>query len=191
MSEHALKSRLNKADVMGYLRTLVRHARRYWYYYVTPVAVALAFNHYAMVGINVTQSLSDHVFLTIKGTFTPHRGEKMAFVWQGGGPYPKGVIFTKIVRGVPGDVVTRQGRDFYVNGDWVATAKEYSSKGYPLDVGPTGVIPAGQYFVMTHHPDSYDSRYATVGWIHQEHIVGKTIALFDWDEFRGLFKRET
>jgi len=187
MTTFMLKQRVTKEHVGGYLAKVWVHFKKYWVYYVCPVIVALVFNQYAMIGINVTHSLSDHVFLTIKGNFAPARGEKMAFVWQGGGPYPKGVIFTKIVRGVPGDVVTRQGREFYVNGDWVASAKEYSTTGHPLEVGPVGVIPEGQYFVMTHHPDSFDSRYSTVGWIKREQIVGRTISLFDWNEFSGLF----
>lgn len=190
-TQNAMKARFNKVDFRAYFKTLAPHFRRYWYYYVTPVAVALIFNQYAMIGINVTKSLSEHVFLTVKGNFVPHRGEKMSFVWHGGGPYPKGVIFTKIVRGVPGDRVERQGRDFYINGEWVATAKEYSTTGHPLEVGREGVIPPGEYFVMTHHPDSFDSRYSTVGWIKQEQIVGHAIALFDWDEFSSLFMRRS
>ena len=84
----------------------------------------------------------------------------------------------KIVRGVPGDLVTWQGRDVYINGKYVATAKTHSLKGIPLERGPEGVIPAGHYFLWTPHKDSYDSRYADIGWIPKELIRGFASPLF-------------
>ena len=101
----------------------------------------------------------------------------VSFTWAGGGPYPKGLGFVKIVKGIPGDVVTVQGRDFYVNGVKVATAKERSLKGQPLDLGPTGIIPPGHYFVWTPHKDSLDSRYQLTGWVKKEQITGRAVPL--------------
>jgi conjugal transfer pilin signal peptidase TrbI len=83
------------------------------------------------------------------------------------------LTFVKMVKGVPGDVVTREGRDYYINGVKVATAKEFSLKGEPLELGPTGIIPAGRYFVWTPHKDSLDSRYGRAGWISQDDVIGR------------------
>ncbi|WP_083987474.1 S26 family signal peptidase [Croceicoccus marinus] len=80
--------------------------------------------------------------------------------------------FGKHVLGMPGDVVTRQGRTFAINGEIVATAKPKSRKGEVLALGPTGTIPAGCYYVGTDHPDSFDSRYAAIGWICADRILG-------------------
>lgn len=80
--------------------------------------------------------------------------------------------FGKHVLGMPGDVVTRQGRTFAVNGKVVAAAKPRSRKGEVLALGPTGTIPAGCYYVGTDHPDSFDSRYAAIGWICANRILG-------------------
>lgn len=80
--------------------------------------------------------------------------------------------FGKRVLGMPGDLVTRQGRTFAVNGKVVAIAKPRSRKGEPLALGPTGTIPDGCYYVGTDHPDSFDSRYAAIGWICQDRILG-------------------
>lgn len=167
-----------KLSVPEYLKLVKTSLKKHWYYYLTPIVVAVAFNHYAMIGVNVTDSLNDHVFVTIKGDFTPERGDKMAYRWHGGGGFPEGSIFVKVVRGVPGDVVTRQGRDFFVNGNYVGTAKEISKTGKPLEAGPVGVIPPGHYYVATPHPDSLDSRYALSGWIKQDTIKGKVYGLF-------------
>lgn len=81
-------------------------------------------------------------------------------------------LFGKLVYGVGGDTVSRGGRTFFVNGKAVAVAKPHSRKGEPLPLGPTGVIPHGCYFVGTPHKDGFDSRYALIGWICRDRIVG-------------------
>lgn len=176
-SESGLQ-RLRLKNIISYIELVKAHARVFWPYYVAPIAFVLVFNHFAIIGINVTRSLPYHVFLTLKAPHEPKKGEMLSFVWQGGGPYPKGLIFTKIVAGVPGDRVTRKERTFYVNGIEVGIAKPFSTTGIPLKAGPEGIIPAGHYYVMTAHPDSLDSRYALTGWISQESVVGRAIGLF-------------
>lgn len=86
------------------------------------------------------------------------------------GPRPQ--PFGKRVAGMPGDRVTRQGRTFFVNGTPVATAKPATRFGEPLALGPTGTVPSGCYFVTTEHKDGFDSRYAAIGWICRNSILG-------------------
>lgn len=81
-------------------------------------------------------------------------------------------MFGKHVIGGAGDVVTREGRTFFVNGKEVATAKIQSRFGEPLALGPVGKIPFGCYYVGTDHKDGFDSRYALIGWICRDRIVG-------------------
>lgn len=80
--------------------------------------------------------------------------------------------FGKIVYGVGGDQVTRRGRLFLVNGRPVAIAKPRTLRGEPLDIGPTGTVPRGCYFVATPNKDSFDSRYALIGWICGRQLIG-------------------
>ena len=80
--------------------------------------------------------------------------------------------FGKRVYGVGGDVVSVQGRTFFVNGHAVAVAKEVSRFGEPLALGPTGIIPKACYFAATQHKDSFDSRYAAIGWICRARMLG-------------------
>jgi conjugal transfer pilin signal peptidase TrbI len=80
--------------------------------------------------------------------------------------------FGKRVSGVPGDIVTEKGRVFFVNGKLVAKAKINSRRGEALALGPTGTVPKGCYFVTTEHKDSFDSRYAAIGWICRQRILG-------------------
>jgi len=84
----------------------------------------------------------------------------------------KPMLFGKHVYGIAGDVVTLEGRTFSINGKAIATAKEKSRRGEPLALGPTGVIPNGCYFAGTPHKDGFDSRYAIIGWICRDRIVG-------------------
>ena len=126
--------------------------------------------------VNASTSLPNWAFL-LDRTRMPQRGDTIMFTPPpsdlltahfGSAPKP----FGKIVYGVPGDRVTRIGRDYSVNGRVVAHAKFVSKRGEPLALGPVGVLPRGCYFVGTPNPDSFDSRYAAIGWICRDRILG-------------------
>ena len=68
--------------------------------------------------------------------------------------------------------MTRRGRLFLVNGRAIALAKSSTLRGEPLELGPTGTIPRGCYFVATPNKDSFDSRYALIGWICRRQVLG-------------------
>ena len=156
---------------------LAKHLRRWGGAYLAVVLAALLFKAHFVFGINSSASLPQHVFLIHKGE-APQRGQYVAFRWQGGGLHPAGTTFVKILAGVPGDVVTRNERDFFVNGEFVGTAKTHSRSGAALEPAAAGVIPPGHYFVRAPHPDSLDSRYRLPGLIAQDQIIGRAYALF-------------
>ena len=90
--------------------------------------------------------------------------------------YRPGVIFGKRVIGVPGDRLEVKGRDFYINGRWIARARETDSLGNPAPLFKyNGRIPEGCYFVLGHHPRSFDSRYW--GFVYKKAIIGKLYPL--------------
>lgn len=126
--------------------------------------------------INATQSLPNWAFILEK-KLPPQRGDLVFFdpplsplLVAHFGAHPD--LFAKRVYGVAGDRVTRVGRRFFVNGRQVALAKLVSTRGEPLALGPTGLIPAGCYFVGTPHKDGFDSRYAAIGWICRDRVLG-------------------
>ena len=86
-------------------------------------------------------------------------------------------LFGKYVYGIGGDVVTVSGRTFSINGTPLVTAKMQSRRGEPLALGPTGRIPPGCYFVGSPHQDGFDSRYALIGWICRDRLVGTGTAI--------------
>lgn len=126
--------------------------------------------------INTTNSLPNWAFLVNRDA-RPARGDLVFFAAPdsallhrhfGAHPAP----FGKIVYGVAGDRITRQDRMFLVNGVPVARAKRRSLRGERLEPGPSGVLPRGCLFVATPHTNSFDSRYAEIGWICRERILG-------------------
>jgi conjugal transfer pilin signal peptidase TrbI len=156
---------------------LERLARRWGIACALLVAAAAQFQQHFMFGLNASPSLPVGLFLIHKGT-APTIGDYVAFRWAGGGPHPAGTTFVKVIAGMPGDVVTRIDRDFFINGTRVGRAKPFSRQGVPLEPGPTGILSAGHYYVRAPHPDSLDSRYRLTGWITQSQIIGRAYALF-------------
>ncbi len=130
------------------------------------------------LGINGTDSLPGLVYLVFNGELPNKRGDVIAFYPPSNRFYPERMFFVKKAMGLPGDSVTRQGQDFFINRRWVAMAKTRSNSGNSLAPGPEGIIPEGSWFVWTPHPDSYDSRYADIGWIPKDRVIGRAVRLF-------------
>ena len=140
------------------------------------VSSLAAFGESHALMINASPSLPYWAIWLTRGA-TPQRGDIVLF-----GPPASPLLekhfgkepqpFGKRVSGVPGDIVTERSRSFFVNGKLVATAKPKSRIGEALALGPTGAVPKGCYFVTTGHKDGFDSRYAAIGWICRQRILG-------------------
>jgi len=168
--------------VVVFCPLLLAALRRWWYLpLVTALPIWVA-GQFVSIGFNATESLPAKVFLVLKWDRQVQPGDLLAFEWTGSKPYPPGLQFVKVVGGVGGDTVTREGRTYAVNGRVIGEAREYGSRGpmagVPLELGPTGPIPQGHYFVHTPHPQSLDSRYALLGWVRPEQVIGRAVVLF-------------
>ena len=184
-----------RLSVTEYRQLCWSHFKCYWKHYTIPLVVVFLLQLVIRIDVNYTESLPGHVYITIKGWKTDlKRGEYVAYAFPTEHPYSpfrKGSQMVKIIGGVPGDTVRMtENRDFAVigpddshafeaiGGHLMGTAKTISRMGKPLEAGPVGVIPEGQYYVFAPHKDSLDSRYAMVGWINREDIIGRTLPLF-------------
>ncbi|MGJ7461424.1 signal peptidase I [Halomonas sp. MA07-2] len=131
----------------------------------------------------------------------PERGDVMVFRF----PNEPAVNFIKRVVGLPGDTLSYEGKQLYVNGEAVpkrlleegpAAAPgelllaeqlgglEHRIYNNPRDPGPQMrevVVPEGHYFTMGDNRDhSNDSRYW--GFVPEENIVGRAFAVWmSWD----------
>ena len=164
-------------DAPRFRSLTLRHLRRWGIAYAAAMAAAAWFHSHYALGLNASRSLPGTLYLIERGTL-PQRGEHVAFRWAGGGAYPAGVTFIKLLAGQAGDTVARDGAVFSVAGTPIGPAKPLSRRGEPLEPGPTGTLPEGRYFVFAPHPDSLDSRYALTGWIAREQIIGRARAIF-------------
>jgi len=135
------------------------------------------------IGVGFSQSLPFDFYLIKLGEM-PRKNDYVAFIMDKPNPYYKpGIQFGKRVSGISGDVLTVKGRDYYINGMFVASAMTTDTKKRPvgqflptLDEHGNTVIPEGRFFVLTDHPMSYDSRYW--GYLEKEKILGKMIPIF-------------
>ena len=90
------------------------------------------------------------------------------------------VPYLKTVRGVPGMRV-EVGADGTVRLDGVSVgrAKTHALDGRPLAAIASGTIPEGRFFLHADHADSHDSRYAEIGLVAAERILGRAVAMPD------------
>jgi len=93
-----------------------------------------------------------------------------------GSPVP----YLKTVRGVPGmTVAVDADGTVRLDGEPAGRAKTRALDGRPLSAVAPGVIPAGHYFLHADHADSHDSRYAEIGLVPRERILGRAVAMPD------------
>lgn len=159
---------------------LRRHPRAWGAFALFAVA-GFVFSHYYWLRFTLTESMPYHLVLVEKSPPAPgslKRGDLVAWRWPGGLIYPEGAVFLKVVKGLPGDEVTRVGRDFFVNGEYLGRAKTVSRYGHPLAANLPGTVPAGRYYLYAPHKDSLDSRYAATGYVPHDRMLGKAYGLF-------------
>ena len=101
-----------------------------------------------------------------------------------GSPVP----YLKTVRGVPGmAIAVGPGGTVFLDGEPVARAKAHALDGRPLEAIAPGIVPPGHFYLHADHVDSHDSRYAEIGLVAAERILGRAIAMPDipWLGLKG------
>ena len=88
--------------------------------------------------------------------------------------------YLKTVRGVPGmAVAVGTDRTVFLDGEPVGRAKAHALDGRPLAAIAPGIIPPGHFYLHADHADSHDSRYAEIGLVPRDRILGRAIAMPD------------
>lgn len=131
---------------------------------------------------NLTPSLPHHLVWLRRDGAALQRGDLLVYRFEGEAasdrPGLRGQPFFKVLRGLPGDVVTVSGQTVWLNGQPVGEAKTHAFDGQPLHPIPAGVIPAGHFYVQGTGPDSFDSRYQESGLVRAEQVLGTAVVLF-------------
>ena len=166
------------------------HVRLRWYLYLPVFAIwGLAYVRLYVdptprlpVLFNWTASLPYRVALVRYGPALLERGDYIVFAFAGDAQdsYPglRSQPFFKRIRGLPGDVVTVEGRAVAVNGEVVGLAKSHAFDRRPLEPAVATVIPPGHYYVQGTHVDSFDSRYSSSGLVRADQVIATVVPLF-------------
>lgn len=144
--------------------------------------VAILFQAFFKVGINDSTNSMPHLFYLIKkDPIEVKRNDIIEFDYYnkyGNGErfyYENHSPFVKKVVGVPGDKIEFVGNEFYINDFASGIVKKTSTQGDPLVPNKSKILGEDEYFVYTENKDSFDSRYAYVGYVSREQIKGKVI----------------
>ncbi len=195
-----MSSAITMDKVHSYVPIVTKWWSKWWAAAVCFVVVLLGTAHYITFVVNVTDSLPQKMFIVWKQEKSVGRGDFVAFPWPKNLVYPKGIGFIKQVAGVPGDtVVVNENREFTVIRQQSAASnipgstpealtqsvgrakthgEQGNMKGVPLELGFTGVIPEGYLYVYAWSKDSLDSRYAILGLVRKDQVIGRAVPLF-------------
>lgn len=126
---------------------------------LAPILLLVTGVYYALDGlsINFSDSLPYTFLYEAKGS--PVQGDLVQFDLYH--PYfKKKVSLTKRIACGEAQCIRREGRDFYCDEQYLGKAKTHTLTGKPLSLFEANIaIPKGHAFVMSPHPDSFDSRY--------------------------------
>lgn len=179
----------------AYLALCKTHFIGNWHYYLAPLVAVILFQTFFRFDVNYTESLPDHVFITVKGWKTGFKhGDYVAYRFpteNPASPFRKGDHMVKVIGGIAGDRVEIMAdgqvklhrtddteATKLMGGRSMGIAKPISRAGKPLVASRSGVIPEGAYYVFAPHKDSLDSRYEMVGLVREEDIIGKSFPIF-------------
>jgi conjugal transfer pilin signal peptidase TrbI len=134
-------------------------------------------HQYFGFGFNNTESLDNKVFFVEKNKI-PKQGDFVVFKKNTNGILPDGTQFIKKIAGISGDLVEHKNGKVYINYQALGEIKPNTQSGKSLQFGYVGIIPDEFYFAYTTHPRSFDSRYAQLGLIHENEIIGVATPLW-------------
>ncbi len=112
--------------------------------------------------------------LAYKGDKTPQKGDVIIFKSNLEGDNGKPKMLIKRVIGLPGDKITIENNDVWINGK--EDTQSYTHDGETNGTIINYTVPKNHYFCMgDNRLVSIDSRYASVGAVPKSKIVGKVV----------------
>jgi conjugal transfer pilin signal peptidase TrbI len=178
------------ATWLGHGMRLIAHdMRRRWSLFAVVAViwvlalVRLFVHHVPMLPLlfNWTDSMPYHVAVVRYGSGSYAKGDLIVYSFAGAEaarlPGLAGQPLFKQIAGVAGDVISLQGRDVFLNGAYVGSAKAHTFDHRPLAPIEPGRIPEGFFYVRGMSPDSFDSRYASSGLVPRGAVRAKVIPI--------------
>ena len=141
--------------------------------------MALVSSH-LFIGLNDSSSLPGRVFVLSRSKYLLSNLKKedlILFKAPATSFYP-GKKIVKIIKGVAGENVAINHNRIFIENTDLGALKKYSSYGQQLVPLAERKIAPNYYFGWAPHEDSYDSRYQSLGLIHQDQIMGRVLFWF-------------
>ncbi|MBP6985484.1 MAG: S26 family signal peptidase [Alphaproteobacteria bacterium] len=91
--------------------------------------------------------------------------------------YFSGLHYTKMIAGIPGDVITIKDGGAFIGSRFIGTLLNETTQGLTLTPLDIKKIPAGYVFVVGNHSRSFDSRYQEFGLVKASHIRGRCFGI--------------
>lgn len=165
------------------IASFLQTCRNKWFRVVVATASFLILMQFAKfvpwpwyVAINETNSLPYKVFIVVRNQH-PEAGDYIDF-WPPENEFYSGISFIKQVAAEPNEYVECIDRMRLIGNEVVAIAKETSTDGRSLHLGPCGLVPKEHLYVLAPHRDSFDSRYREIGYVPFSAVRGVAYPLF-------------
>lgn len=165
---------------MGFMKKILHRVVLPFFIFCSIVLIS---SNYFSIAFNTTASLEGSVFLIDKTTL-PKRGDIAAFTPPAGNlntskrGYLSTSPFLKIAMGVANDEVIITDTEVFINGNYLGPIHTETATGTVLVTTKSGLVPSKHYFMGSTHAGSYDSRYASIGYISEGLVIGRAIRLY-------------
>lgn len=175
--------------------SFIRELLSWVFPFVAAVIAALLIKNYLIINANVPTGSMENTIIPgdrlIGNRLSyiasePERGDIVIFHY----PDNEEEIYVKRVVGLPGETVRIENAQVYIGDSTTPLEEPYLKEEWTVATGPyTFEVPEDSYFVMgDNRNDSWDARYWTNTYVHEDKILGK--AVFTYWPFRNFGKLE-
>jgi len=154
--------------------------------------LATGFAHMAGFRINTASSLPKGIYKITEKSSCCEKGDLILFCLPDAatekakkrgyvkGGFCKGGLWPlmKTVKGVSGDKIEIKNGNININGAPLGKVLEKDSRGREMKRLKNFTLSENEFFAISHHPKSWDSRY--FGPIHRKSIIGKMKRVWTW-----------
>lgn len=171
------KTKVSKDDTA---QSVLKEIISWLFYFVAAVAIALFLKTFVIINATVPTGSMENTIMPgdcIMGfrlayTFSePQRGDIIIFKY----PDDETQKYVKRIIGLPGDTVTIEDGEIYINGSATPYQESYLKEAWIIATGPYEFeVPEDSYLVLgDNRNDSKDARYWSNSYVSKDEIIGK------------------
>lgn len=169
-----------KVSKDGTAQSVLKEIISWLFYFVAAVAIALFLKTFVIINATVPTGSMENTIMPgdcIMGfrlayTFSePQRGDIIIFKY----PDDETQKYVKRIIGLPGDTVTIEDGEIYINGSATPYQESYLKEEWIIATGPYEFeVPEDSYLVLgDNRNDSKDARYWSNSYVSKDEIIGK------------------